>query len=190
MPNTLARRPWCIHALCISQMWTEFSVAVIFQFCFPFCLFRMGFHGYCSFTEAWEMLECGSVRLIAACWNVQNMLFFFPFPSCTAKQIMDSAQRPAFPSGLHIVYGQSGVIQAWDVHFWAFGGLRGRVVVYKFEPTRLVATSAPLSAVAVISQNARNASSLIPAGAMPWPEVTRVLPEKCCPIPVSAPYPL
>lgn len=45
----------------------------------------------------------------------------------------------------------------------------------KFEPTRLMATSAPLYAAAVISQNARNVGSLIPAGAMPCPEVTRVL---------------
>lgn len=188
MPNTLARCPWCIHALCISQMWTEFSVAVIFSFCFLFCSFRMGFQGYCSFTEAWEMLQCGSVWLIATCWNVQNM-HFFPIMHCkTNDGFCPASHIPLrLTHCLWTVWSNSG-LSCTFLGIWGLGG--GGFVVCKFEPTRLMATSAPLSAVVVISQNARNASSLIPAGAMPCPEVTRVLPEKCCPIPVSAPRPL
>lgn len=151
----------------------------------------MGFQGYCSFTEAWEMLECGSVRLIAACWNVQNMhfflLLFFPIVHCKNKSWIPPSVPHSPPA--YTLFMDS--LEQFRPAMYIFGHLsvgEGGGAVCKFKPTRLMAT--PLCAVAAISQNGRIASSLIPAGAMPGPEMTRVLPRKCCPVPVSAPHPL
>lgn len=158
----------------------------------------MGFQGYCSFTEAWEMLECGSVRLSTAnCCMLKRpkhafflLLLFFPIVHCKNKSWIPPSVPHSPPA--YTLFMDS--LEQFRPAMYIFGhlsvGEEGGGVVCKLEPTRLMAMPALLCAVAAISQNGRIASSLIPAGAMPGPEVTRVSPQKCCPVPVSAPHPL